>query len=104
MMFKHLIEENGLKKEMKRYGLDDRDLKFIEELIEGKETCEGRSEDKWFLTEVLFWTVNKNMYNVHAYWTFIHSIDCCQQENWSRCRQMGLLSKGLPWLRSCQQF
>lgn len=55
MMFKHLIEENGVKEEMKKYGLNIKDdVTFIGELIMGQETCTGRDKDKkGFLAEVL---------------------------------------------------
>ena len=35
MMFHHLIDENGLREEMKKYGLEETDLTFIKELIAG---------------------------------------------------------------------
>lgn len=43
-MLDHLVEENGLKPEFKRYGLGDRDMVFIKEVIAGplkryKEDC-----------------------------------------------------------------
>lgn len=58
MMLNHLIMENGLDEEMKKYKLDKRDRTFIEELIEGKMKCKGRDEDKWFLTEVPFYILS----------------------------------------------
>ena len=33
MMFDHLIAENGLMEDMKKYGLDDHDMDFIKELL-----------------------------------------------------------------------
>ena len=35
MMLDHLIEENGLMEEMRKYGLDENDVIFIKELIVG---------------------------------------------------------------------
>lgn len=45
MMFQHLIDDNGLMVEMKRYGLDDNDIKFITELIVGPKDNDSETEN-----------------------------------------------------------
>ena len=37
-----------------KYNLEENDLKFIEELIEGKKECTTRPPEKWFLAEVRY--------------------------------------------------
>ncbi|XP_029013290.1 deoxynucleoside triphosphate triphosphohydrolase SAMHD1-like [Betta splendens] len=52
-LFDYLVEENGLKPLMKLYGLKDIDLTFIREMMNPKETYEGRTDDKYFLYEIV---------------------------------------------------
>ncbi|XP_073325854.1 deoxynucleoside triphosphate triphosphohydrolase SAMHD1-like [Pagrus major] len=63
-MFDHLVKENDLEAEMKKWGLDPtKDLEFIREMIYGPldtedtqdngRPYEGRSEDKSFLYEIV---------------------------------------------------
>ncbi len=43
-MFDHLLEENELIEEFEGYGLDDQDIIFIKEQIEGPRKSEMRSQ------------------------------------------------------------
>jgi hypothetical protein len=44
MMFEYLLESNNLKPEFERYGLNDTDIKFIEEQIAGPLASEMSSQ------------------------------------------------------------
>ena len=64
-LFDHLIAVNDLKSEFLKYGLDETDIIFIKELIDGlKQNAKnpwlqkGRDKEKAFLYEVSF----KNWY------------------------------------------
>ena len=46
MMLDHLIEENGLMKEMEKYGLNDNDVTFIKEMIVGSTQGEEKTPKK----------------------------------------------------------
>ncbi|KAA0721724.1 Deoxynucleoside triphosphate triphosphohydrolase SAMHD1 [Triplophysa tibetana] len=59
-MFQHMVKTNELREDMIVYGLNpDEDLLFIEELIQGVNTCDtpwtarGRTEEKSFLYEIV---------------------------------------------------
>lgn len=59
-MFDHLIEANCLHAEFNRYGLNERDIVFIKELIRGPRNLtgadwpyEGRTQEKGFLYEIV---------------------------------------------------
>ena len=43
-MFDYLIRDNALEEEFQRYGLDDRDIVFIKEQIEGPRVSENISQ------------------------------------------------------------
>ena len=62
MMFDHLIDVNGLKKDFQGYGLEDTDTTFIKELFKGARESEdnewpykGRGVEKSFLYEVIIY-------------------------------------------------
>ena len=95
-MLEHLIDSNNLKEEFKKNGLDEGDLMFIKELIDGpqQETDDesewpyiGRDADKGFLYEVRKMQPKCNVvtstYQVSKY-SFV-SLDCCKQKDRHRC-------------------
>lgn len=65
MMFDHLLKVNNLDRELRKYGLDEKDVVFIKEQIAGPNQSEinslqpsnwpyvGRSEEKSFLYEIV---------------------------------------------------
>lgn len=50
-MFQYLVDDNGLKDLFNEYGLFDRDIKFITELIDGPQK---QKEDKTVITCTTF--------------------------------------------------
>ncbi|KAH9490943.1 SAM domain and HD [Bulinus truncatus] len=59
-VFNHLIEVNSLKEKLKHFGLDDKDILFIQENISGPKSTgstawpyKGRREDKAYLYEIV---------------------------------------------------
>ncbi|KAH9490953.1 SAM domain and HD [Bulinus truncatus] len=78
-MFNHLIEVNNLKEKLKHFGLDDKDMLFIQENISGPKATgstawpyKGRREDKAYLYEIV--SNKRNGIDVYK-WDYL-SRDC----------------------------